>query len=447
MEGLAKKELNLSAIVGKSVEARERRLVPEVIEDFFIQAAPISGITPKPVARDGHIYRVGKVPRPLLPIGERQEPRFGRLGRDYPKIVFDKSFLVTDPTLEWVTPGHPLFEVVREDVSERVSDHLKRGAIFFDLQRSEPARLDVFAASIKDGQGNNLHRRIFVIETETSGTMILRQPTIFLDGLVPAPGGTVAPDDDHLPDRAAVEQFLLERALQPFLGEVAKERERQNATIRRHVEISLNTLIDRQQRQLADFLNRQIEGQTIQGLDGLISQAESHLDRLNERLERRLRELEKERHCTIADITHLGRAWVLPHPERTSPTFAPMVQDAEIEKIAIRHVIAYEESRGWQVESVESENRGFDLISRRSHPEDPKTFIEVRFIEVKGRAGVGEIALTANEYKTAQRLKNDYWLYTVFNCSGEPMLHTIQDPARLGWKPVVGWSITTWDRT
>ena len=191
LEGLAKKELNLSAIVGKSVEARERRLVPEVIEDFFIQAAPISGITPKPVARDGHIYRVGKVPRPLLPIGERQEPRFGRLGRDYPKIVFDKSFLVTDPTLEWVTPGHPLFEVVREDVSERVSDHLKRGAIFFDLQRSQPARLDVFAASIKDGQGNNLHRRIFVIETETSGTTILRQPTIFLDGLVPALGGTV----------------------------------------------------------------------------------------------------------------------------------------------------------------------------------------------------------------------------------------------------------------
>src|SRR5262249_52469615 len=33
LEGLAKKELNLSAIVGKSVEAKERRLVPEVIED------------------------------------------------------------------------------------------------------------------------------------------------------------------------------------------------------------------------------------------------------------------------------------------------------------------------------------------------------------------------------------------------------------------------------
>jgi hypothetical protein len=33
--------------------------------------------------------------------------------------------------------------------------------------------------------------------------------------------------------------------------------------------------------------------------------------------------------------------------------------------------------------------------------------VETRFIEVKGRAAVGEIALTANEYKTAQRLSDD----------------------------------------
>jgi hypothetical protein len=95
------------------------------------------------------------------------------------------------------------------------------------------------------------------------------------------------------------------------------------------------------------------------------------------------------------------------------------------------------EARGWVVESVESENRGFDLISRRPHLEDPLTFIGVRFIEVKGRAGVGVVALTGNEYDTAQRLKGDYWLYAVFNCAGTPVLNTIQDPARLGWKPVV----------
>jgi len=50
---------------------------------------------------------------------------------------------------------------------------------------------------------------------------------------------------------------------------------------------------------------------------------------------------------------------------------------------------------------------------------------------------VGQIGLTANEYKTAQRLKGDYWLYTVFNCGGQPELHLVQDPSKLGWEAVV----------
>ena len=139
----------------------------------------------------------------------------------------------------------------------------------------------------------------------------------------------------------------------------------------------------------------------------------------------------------ITDIQHHGRAWVLPHPERTSPQIAPMVRDEEVERIAVQAVIAYEEARGWQVVSVEQDNRGFDLISRKPHPEDPETSIEVRFIEAKGRAGVGEIALTTNEYKTAERLKKDYWLYAVFNCGAIPQIHAIQDPARLGWEAIV----------
>lgn len=139
----------------------------------------------------------------------------------------------------------------------------------------------------------------------------------------------------------------------------------------------------------------------------------------------------------IGDIQFIGRAWVLPHPERTSPGIAPMVRDDEIERIAMETAIASEEERGWQVEDVSAQNRGFDLISRKPHPEDPKTFIEVRFIEVKGRAAIGEVALTTNEFKTAERLKKDYWLYAIFNCATVPAIHLIQDPTRLGWEPLV----------
>ena len=66
-----------------------------------------------------------------------------------------------------------------------------------------------------------------------------------------------------------------------------------------------------------------------------------------------------------------------------------------------------------------------------------KTAIEVRFIEVKGRSHIGEVALTTNEFKTADRLKEDYWLYVVFNCANDPEIHLVKNPARLGWKPVV----------
>src|SRR5215211_3650544 len=87
---------------------------------------------------------------------------------------------------------------------------------------------------------------------------------------------------------------------------------------------------------------------------------------------------------------------------------------------------------GWEVTSVEADNRGFDLISRHPHPEDPQTAIEVR-----GRAAVGEVALTTNEYKTAQRLRKDYWLYVVFNCDSTLEVNVVQDPSTLDWEPLV----------
>lgn len=437
LEGLAKRELNLSAIVGKTAEARERRLVPEVIEDFFLEAAPLTGLHPKPIRPDEGRYRIGKVPRNLWPAGERLEGRFGRLGREYGPITFDKTLLQRDPTLEWVTPGHPLFEAVREEAAEQVRDHLTRGAVFFDLQRQTPARLDVFTAAIYDGRGNQLNKRIFVMQAEMDGTLSVRQPTIFLDL---AAGGTAEPvpdDDAGLPDRDAVEAALLQHALQPMLEESQRERERQTTTIRRHIEISLNAIMDRENLLLADLVTQKEAGSTEPGLDGRIKISEDKLLELDHRLQTRRRELEQERQCTIGDIQHLGRAWTLPHPERWAPAIAPMVADPEIERIAVDAVIAHERAGGRTVESVESENRGFDLISRRPHPEDPATAIEVRFIEVKGRSGLGDIALTNNEYRTAQRLGRDYWLYVVTHCASTPTLNIFRDPARLDWQAVV----------
>jgi hypothetical protein len=86
---------------------------------------------------------------------------------------------------------------------------------------------------------------------------------------------------------------------------------------------------------------------------------------------------------------------------------------------------------------VENEDRGYDLLSRKPHPSEPGAYVASRFIEVKGRAEVGEVGLSSNEFKTAKRLAADYWLYVVFNCATKPDLHTVQDPVRMGWKAVV----------
>ena len=435
LEGLAKRELNLSAIVGKSAEARERRLVPEVIEGFFLDAAPITGLAVSEQGKGQHTYSAPRVPRHLWPTGEQLEPRFGRLGREYKQIVFDKEILKRIPTAEWVTPGHPLFETVRANLEETVSGELQKGAVFFDVHRSAPARLNVYSAAIRDGLGHVLHRRLFIIQEELDGTLSLRQPTLLLD-LVAAPAGATVPDSSGA-DRTALEHFLVEQALVPFLAEVTADRAKEIETVKRHLELSLNELIHRQSLKFAELYEAQQKGDTSPLMAANLKQAEDRLEELNGRLENRHRDLEKERNCTIGDIHRHAVAWVLPHPERTSPGVAAMVRDDEIERSAVDAVIAFEQSQGREVESVEKDNRGFDLISRRPHPEDPKTAVEVRFIEVKGRSIVGEVALTSNEFRTAQRLKNDYWLYVVFNCGTKPEIKIVRNPAQMEWQPIV----------
>ena len=475
LEILAKRELNLSAIVGKSAEAKERRLVPEVIEDFFVQAAPSSGIQLKSTTPGGsplphrggegqgegdlpssHLYRIGKVPKQLWPIGERLEPRFGKLGREYKTIAFDKKLLENDPTLEWVTPGHPLFEAVREDLLENAASDLQRGSIFYDLHAAAPYALDFFAASVKDGRGNQIHRRLFAVRADpvtspggegkgegetpfslqpSAFSLSIKQPTVLLD-LAVAPTSAQAPAEG-LPDRTAAEHFLVQTALNPMLADVTAQRTKETQTISQHLEISLSELINRQQNRLIELTEMQERGDTSQPLAANIKTTEDRLDELNARLDHRRAELDRERECMVGDIQHVARAWVLPHPERKTPHIAAMVSDPEIERIAVEFAIKHEEAQGRVVESVEKDNRGFDLISRKPHPEDPKTAIDVRFIEVKGRADSGDIALTTNEYNTAKRLKKDYYLYVVLHCASTPSLNVLQDPATLDWQPIV----------
>jgi hypothetical protein len=89
------------------------------------------------------------------------------------------------------------------------------------------------------------------------------------------------------------------------------ERERETAIVRRHVEISLNELINGAQVKLGEYEERVGRGDTTSGLPGLKALAEQHVEELEHRLETRLKQLDMERLCTIADIDFMGQAWVL----------------------------------------------------------------------------------------------------------------------------------------
>lgn len=123
--------------------------------------------------------------------------------------------------------------------------------------------------------------------------------------------------------------------------------------------------------------------------------------------------------------------------EDAAEVVRPELTPAELRSIAIDAVIAHEETRGWTVEDVTLEERGFDLISRKPHPADPKTFTEVRFIVVQAREGEGQITLTDADLDTSRELQDEFWVYGVLGCAEHPRVVTIQNPARRTLQPVV----------
>ena len=90
------------------------------------------------------------------------------------------------------------------------------------------------------------------------------------------------------------------------------------------------------------------------------------------------------------------------------------------------------------VESVESREPGFDLISRRPHPEDPKTFDRGPVHRGEGprrrRRDRADRERVQDGRAAQGETTGSTWSSTA---AASPSSITIQDPARLGWEPVV----------
>jgi hypothetical protein len=165
-------------------------------------------------------------------------------------------------------------------------------------------------------------------------------------------------------------------------------------------------------------------------------EARRRADELQSRLQKRMAQLDLEAQIAPLPPVVVGGLLVVPVgllstlTGRPLPTTAQAIDTQAAAARARAIVMEVERSLGYEPVDRELEHLGYDIESR-----DPATG-RLRFIEVKGRAGVDEVALTANEYKTAERLGEDYWLYVVYHCATTPQLHRIPNPSRLGWQPV-----------
>lgn len=424
LEGLASKKLNLAMLVERRAKAQERRLVPETIARFLSEAASLAGLTLREFKTLPYTFEPGPTPQSLRAYESKSDWRLPRLTARYPRLTTERQTADRN-ALEWITPGHPLFEALRRHTWDHATGAITAGACYYWLDATAPIRLDFYRARIVDGLGNVIHERLFVVQFQEGQTPLLREPGV-LGNLVP---GKIP---DPLPLIASVDEgttWLHENALKPFLEEVRQERSAEIERVIAHVDFSLTELIAREDERIGK-IQLQVE-RGIEGAAGNLKQAEDRHSELLRRRESRRQDLAREGAMTLQSVDRITAVLVLPHPEPEAAQVRRMRPDPETEATAMRVAIEYEQAAGRAVADVHEKDLGYDLTSL-----DTKTG-ELRLIEVKGIGAVdGTIIVTPNEHRVAQDRRDCYWLYVVTSCNSEPTLTAVKDPAGQSWQPV-----------
>ena len=443
---LARRTVDLARIRGQDFASEERRLMPEYVEDYFVQAAAATRLR---LAHRANplLMRIEHVPqkfcvRSLLSVRTRGEP-----ARSYPKASFHKQELMKPENVgdsELLSPGHPLYAAVDEVLGLSLRALAGGIGLWLDPYARDPYRLHFFELEL---EGESLgdpgepprslpvHARLLAVQEIPGAGLSLAQPDILHD-LTPvaADAGPSTGTWTEAPapgDLRRVEGWVRARVQHRL---VAEHRERRSSEVKirreflkRAFDASLQAARKRQWAHHARVLDGDKEYALAR------DEAQRLADDLEATHEHRLRGLDHMAVVRSGRVAHLATALVSPVPE-DGEGGGGMHRDDEVELRAVDIATRYEEERGWTVEQVWKlmDGSGFDL--RSVSPPDERGVIRVRRIEVKGRARDNvEVQLTPNEWRKAARLGDTYWLYVVWGCkTGRPRLKTIQNPhARL----------------
>jgi len=338
----------------------------------------------------------------------------------------------------WVHPGEPVFERFRTIVADRLGDQALRGAVFVDPTTDKPYLFHLALVSVVRQVDAELPdfaeedvlecRLIGVKQFDGAGLTVCPVEHLLLlkagHGLPPG-AQRLAMTGETLKTQAVA--FLIERVARAM----AVERRNGLLTSLPEREQFLQRGFDFQEAELAaarlNLTEKARSGHppSVRALDEIKAQQRS----LAARKAKALAILHREPELIAPGaITFVAHALIVPS---TDPD-ALEQHDAEVERVAMHFVRAYEEAAGGVVQDVHtpalaraaglSDNPGFDVLSTR--PGD-----ERRAIEVKGRGGTGDVEVSANEWAAACNIRTGYWLYAVYECATPlPRLARVQDP-------------------
>jgi superfamily II DNA or RNA helicase len=430
---LATRRVNLDKVRPKDWRSEERRLMPEFVERFFIQAA--ERIRLRVEARADSLWRVDHVPQRLRAPSLAAVQRFGPPATSYKKLTFHKHHLGEDRHLdaELLSPGHPLFAATGELLDEQLARARQAAAVYVDPIAAAPYRLYFFEIrtmgempASRPGLGHPLlaHAELAVALEDEHGSFELAAPDILHD-LTPASGSE--PEAPPSPeDVRRVERWVQVTRTTSVVEQLRAERARELAIRREYLERSFHELIKKRRNDWAALAARVAAGEEAFKLAR--DEAQKLVEETERRREQKLAELRHLEVLRPGPAVYLGTAMVSPleDPEVTRITRS----DAEVERIAIQVAMAYEQQRGWWPQYIgdDKDGSGFDI--RSIGPADGNGRQELRRIEVKGRAGSeATVMLTPNEWTQARRHRDTYWLYVVTDCTtNRPRLLRIRDP-------------------
>ena len=428
-QSLAIQHIDLTRILDEQRVAKENRLVPEYIEKFFLKAAEKLGV--KVDKRKDGFWKVSSVPYELRNLPFEFKTKFGEVYKEYERFSFDKEQAFKGQA-EFVAPGHPLLEAVIENIFEKYSKDVERGAVFLDPSGKMDGFVWFIEGKIMDGTGSIAGERIFAIYQDSQGNIQPVQPSVLWD-LKPHKEAVRA---DQIPDEERVKEFVVD-ILYNYLKELKDQRLHYAEIKRKYGLRSLEYQISDSERKLIDYEMRKAEGENIP--EATIQNEFRNKERLLRRKEQLEKQIEYETSLSLSDPKIIGVVGILPNimPDDT------LREDAEVERIGMELAMEFEISKGRSPEDVSAQHLGFDIRSKALDG-------SIRYIEVKARAREGKIALTPNEWMIANRLGDEYWLYVVVNAKDKPELYTIQNPAK-NLKPeeeveVVRYIISDWKR-